>query len=451
MLSLLAVTLLITKPTVTPNDQIQVTGWLVMGAGACFLFVSGNNLTLIFGLLAFDIFTALYWLGRGQPNWAGARLFLGIFSAFGLMFAIATPAASQTLGLLSLGLVLWFRLGFYPILEATAQGDWSQDERLIYLCLSLATVIYFVARAVNVALPNIIYWLAAVSMLLTGLLTWLVNSYSTRQDQAENELVTEVNGTKVWLLTWLASTETLLILLAPLSAEIMAVFAVGLILSLVALWVTPALGPPRLHEGAWSWPYLPAVGATITLIGLPFSLGWLPKLTIYQSLLASNGELFISLVVLAELLAFTGVVRYWLILWQGNEINSRRSMVGIVVMVPFLIPLFGPFILTTLTGTDLAVRPVSPSPLDIVIFAMLIFGAVALNYFKTPIMMSLKIPISQIAGLAPLAWLFNRWQRLLDWLGRSMLRIPVILEGQHYIGWAVFIALIGALIILLSE
>jgi len=453
MLSLLAVTLLIAKPTVTPNDQIQVTGWLVMGAGACFLFVSGNNLTLIFGLLAFDIFTALYWLGRGQPGWAGARLFLGIFSAFGLMFAMAAPAGGQTLGLLSLGLVLWVRLALYPILEMAAQGDWSQDERLIYLCLSLATAIYLVTRAVRVTLPDFIYWLTALSMLLAGLLAWLVNSHAPKQNQAEDkEPMPEINGTRSWLLTWLALTETLLIFVAaPLSVEIAAVFTVGLILSLVALWVTPPLGRPQLQEGAWSWPYLPAVGATITLIGLPLSLGWLPKLTIYQSLLALNGELFISMVILAELFAFTGLVRYWLILWQGHEINSRRSMVGIVVMVPFLIPLFGPFILTTLTEMDLAVMPVSPSPVDMVIFAILIFGAVALNYFRTQIMMSLKIPTGRIAGLVSLEWLLTRWQRLLDWLGRSMLRIPVILEGQHYIGWAVFIALIGALIILLSE
>jgi hypothetical protein len=288
-------------------------------------------------------------------------------------------------------------------------------------------------------------------MLLTGLLTWLVNYDPAKEGQVEAERVTEMNGTKIWLLTWLALTEALLILAAaPLSVEITAAFTVGLILSLVALWVTPALGRPRLQEGAWSWPYLPAVGATITLIGLPLSLGWMPKLTIYHSLLTLDHELLTGLVVLAELFALTGLVRYWLILWQGDEINSRRSMVGIVVMVPFLIPLFGPFILATLTETDLAAMPLSPSPVELAVFAILIFGAVGLGYFRTQIMASLKTP-ARIAGMVRLEWLLNRWRRLLDWFGRSMLRIPVILEGQHYIGWAVFIALIGALIILLGE
>jgi hypothetical protein len=34
-------------------------------------------------------------------------------------------------------------------------------------------------------------------------------------------------------------------------------------------------------------------------------------------------------------------------------------------------------------------------------------------------------------------------------MGKLLLRVEVILEGQHYIGWAIFAAIIGALVVLL--
>jgi hypothetical protein len=119
-------------------------------------------------------------------------------------------------------------------------------------------------------------------------------------------------------------------------------------------------------------------------------------------------------------------------------------------MVPFLIPVFGPFMLSTLTETDLGVTRLAASSNVIIILTLLVVGAICLGYFRSQIMQGLKIPADNVAELVNLNWLLADWQRLLSWLGRFILRVRVILEGQHYIGWAIFVALIGALIILLS-
>ena len=92
-------------------------------------------------------------------------------------------------------------------------------------------------------------------MLLNGLLAWLSDEHSEP------------------LVRLLLVGTALMLLVVPLDQGATTAYSVGLILSVVVLWITPRLGQPRLSEGAWSWPYLPAVAATLTLIGLPFTLG----------------------------------------------------------------------------------------------------------------------------------------------------------------------------------
>jgi hypothetical protein len=466
LLTLLAVTLLRSDPGVSQKDQAQITGWLAMAAAACFLFVSANVLTLIYAVLAFDIFAAFYWLGRGQRDWAVGQLFQGVFTASGLMLAMLAPASGITPGPLLLGLALWLRLGLYPFLTVRAQVEWPDDEWLAYQTISFIVVIYLAIRMISDPLPELIRWLAALTMLLNGLLAWLTDSPVTHPDEGliNEGLINEGLRNEAWksvrpnnnrvgpsLLAWFILTEVLLILVVePLAIGVALTFAFGLILSFIALWVTPALGRPRLSERAWSWPYLPAVMATLTLVGLPLLLGWLARGAIYQSLLQSGSFPLIFALIIAESLAFSSLARYWLMLLGGSEVNSRRSVVGIVMMVPFLSPGLGPLILSTITETNLSASHIEAPARIVFITLFMIIAAACLGYFRNQITNQLKIPVKTLVGLLYLNWLLGWGQILLGWIGVSILRIRVILEGQHYMGWALFIALIGALIILLS-
>ena len=215
--------------------------------------------------------------------------------------------------------------------------------------------------------------------------------------------------------------------------------------------MTPPWGKPELAERGWPWPYLPAAGATLTLLGVPFSLSWPARASIYQSLFGSEQIIFIGLILLAEGLALSGLVQYWLLVWQGQDENGVQAVAGTVIMVPFLIPVLAPFILSALTQTELPsvdLKLSSPIFIASIIVAGLAIGG---GYFKPQIMSRLKLSsesFTEFAGLLTLAW---RWGATsLDWLAKLSLRVEVLLQGQHYMGWALFTALVGVVVILLG-
>jgi hypothetical protein len=437
LLILLAVTLatplVIPTPPRREEKVSDVAIWLALGAGTCFMFVSANGLTLVYAVLAFDVLTMFYWLQHGYRELSIARIFLGLFTVAGLMLADLSPTSGTGPGVWWLGLALWLRLGLYPFIEANMHTRWKDYGGLIYLGLSLTAGIYLVTRVVIEPSTGFVSLLVTILLLLNGLLGWL-------SEERSNQLV------RVMLV------ETALVLLvAPLDQPVITAYTVGLILSIVVLWITPRLGPPRFSEGAWSWPYLPAVAATFTLIGLPFSLGWLARTTIYEVLFLTGNLPLLLLVVIAESLVLSGLVRYWLTLWQGDEKSERRSLVGIVAMVPFLIPGLGPLILSTLTRTELPPANFEQTPRVLAVLIVTIVGGVGLGYFRSQIIARLKISSTGLADFAGLSWLLPWWAALLDGVGKFVLRIRVILEGQHYIGWALFTALVGVLIILLGN
>jgi hypothetical protein len=442
LLVLLVATLLKSETIIkkaAADDWTGQSDWLLLGASTCLLAVSANGLTLVYGVIVFDTIIGFYWLWRGQLNFGVARLFLGIVTAAGLMVATLTENTEATAGLILLGLGLWLRLGLYPFAEATAHRRWSYDERLVYLGLTLIVGFYLVVRMISEPLPLVVLWLVVLTMVFSGLLTWLTGSSTM-----------DASTKRLQLLVWLGLTESLLILaVGPLEAVLVIAYGIGLTLCLVVLWVTPAMGPPRLRERAWSWPYLPAVLATYTIIGLPLSLGWLARGAIYQSLFDAGKPAVVLAVLMAEAFALSGLVRYWSILWQGNERNIRRSTAGIVAMVPFLTPLLGPLALSAITRTDLSplgeVQAVTAWPAVVVIIVV----ALGLDHYRNQIINRVAIPVETVLEAfqlhRPLRW----GETGLNQVGKILLRTRVTFEGQHYLGWAFFVALVGILVILL--
>ena len=102
-------------------------------------------------------------------------------------------------------------------------------------------------------------------------------------------------------------------------------------------------------------------------------------------------------------------------------------------------------------GEYLLVRTWVLSPLIGWIAALIILGVIATVYYKPALMnrfntlAAIHWPVS-----APLLWLAGWGDTLSSRTGKLILRVNVILEGQHYIGWALLTALVGGLIILLQ-
>ncbi len=435
-----------------PGD---VFSWLALGASASFLFVAANGATLSYAILAFDLFAALYWFRRGYYGLAVARLILGIVTAIELAVATLILASGMLPGGFLLGLILWLRLGGYPFAEANIYRRQQDSNFLIYFVLSLVVTVYLFIRVPFEPWPDLIRWLIVLMMLLNGLLAWLAGSFTLLTGQTAREQAVTPAGVEAdhrpLLLIPLVLTEVLFILLAvPVAQGVAVAFAVVLALSAVALWITPRLGRPSLSEKAWIWPYLPAAAACLTLIGLPFTLGWLTRTSIYRSLLLSAGAGTVLIVALANALALSALLRYWVAVGQGDKKDGRRSGVAILVMVPFLVPGLGPFILSTLIHRDLATADLDQPAWVLVALAGSIIGAIGLDYFRPKIVARLRISPSALAELGYLYWLVPRLVKWADRISKSLLRTQVVVEGQHYMGWALFIAIVGALIILLS-
>jgi len=236
-----------------------------------------------------------------------------------------------------------------------------------------------------------------------------------------------------------------------MSAALATAFTVGLLLSLAALWLTPRLGRPHLSERAWSWPYLPAAGATLTLIGLPWCLGWPARTAVYGSLFFSENLVLIALTILAEALALSGLGRYWRLVWQGVRENGQQAVASVIIMVPFLIPGLAPLILATITGTDLGASNFELPGSVLLTVVLVIAGAAGLAYYRSHLIDRLNLSPALPGGRLNLAWLRTPWEKPLLDIGKFALRVEVFLEGQHYMGWALFTALVGVLIIFLGR
>ncbi len=426
LLVLLALTL---ANSAHPANTANMSTWLALGAAACLLFVSANGLTIGYAIFIFDFVTMVYWLRRGQTNLGVARLFLAIFTTGSLILTSLDVAAGNFL----MGVALWLRLGLYPLIETVRLAPGKEFSYLVQLVLWLTAGLYLGIRVWPAPLPESLLWLVGLTMVLAGLLAWLADERPT-------------------LLISLIIVETLFLLLAESLAEGAAVaYVLGLMLSLVALWLTPQRGKPHMSERGWLWPYLPAAGATLTLIGVPFSLNWPLRSQIYQSVIDSQNIAFVILIVLAEGLALSSLVSYWLRLWEQKAESGVQAVAAVLIMVPFLIPGLAPFILSTLTKTALPAADLDRPPAILMTLVIVVILAVSFGYYKRQIMNRLGLApdsLGEFAELLVAAW--SGGAALLDRGSKVILRVEVLLQGQHYMGWALFTAVVGVVIILLG-
>jgi hypothetical protein len=427
---LMLVMALITLPSDTPGGASRA---LILGTGAMLLFVSANQLTLAYTVFLFDILLAYHWLVCKQANLSVAHLFLGIFTAGALMLTV--EPASTTL----VGLALWLRLGLYPFFEIRAVEKQVQNYNfLAYWSLSLAVGMYLVSQILTTPLPEILRWPIVITMLLSGLLAWLFETGPRERPT---------------LLTRLIFTQaSLLLLLVNASTDAGVAFALGLTLSLAALWITPQLGQINSNNLAKFWPYLAPLTATLTLIGLPYLLNWPVWATFYQASYSSEmiKPIFIML---AITLAMSGLARYWLKLWRGESTSNGQShllpaIAAIIAAVPFLIPRAAPFIISAIMQTDL---PTNPDGIPLILITITTAGAIGLGYFREQIITYFTMSPAALTKIFALQWLLSWTEKALSQISKYVLRVNIILEGQHYMGWALVTALVGTLIVILMR
>ncbi len=409
------------------QDWQLLAVWLLVGAAACFLFVSATPLTMGTAVFLFDGLLAFHWMQRRGDGLAVARLGLGALTAATLAATAVSPATPLT-GLL-VGFALWLRLGLYPFIEAAALPA-RDDDTWAYLGFSLTVGSYLLLAASQTALPAPIIWLITLTLLLNGLLTLLAESR------------------RRMLIHFVLVTLLLMPAVLPLAPPILVAYSLATILGMTALWFTPLLGPIKNNQLIKAWPYIPALAATLTLIGLPFTLGWLPRLAINQAAFLTNNILLVLLIILAEILAFSGLARYWLVTWRAAGERNQRTALGFVVTIPFLIPGLSLFVLSTMM-IDLPPLDLTQTAIPLLLTVVIIAAGGVTGLYRENLLERTGYSVADLTDFVRLRWLIPPLQRWLDAAGKWALRVNVVIEGQNYVGWAIFTAIVGTLIILL--
>jgi hypothetical protein len=484
LLSLLAITLAERRAIdrLSPLDQSMLFAFTAV---ACGVVLAGNFRTLAFALLLFDATAALFALTTGHPRRAVGRLLLGVLSSaavIGLAQSIEHFAAHPLeLGAL-FALTVWLRLGLYPLVESEASDESPPPMRLGWTVVNLAVGLYLVSAG---AAPWLV-WLAGATTLLHGALTWL----ESNQERALAHLGYGLAG---GILTMAAvvgvgpTSASLLILRSARAVEPSVVAAsISTLAALVALELTPSpLGRTKLTRPKYLWALLPPLLATASLIGVPFTLGWEGRGALYQKTWEAGALGVLALVIVAEGAALSVLYRYWERLLadppaeaentipaagadrteeqvpatssQGAtpspETNSGFQHEGGVwhmlgatlACIPFLIPVLGPRLVVG-APANFAGPSVLSAPLGLV---GSLLWALFLGYGRRRLLGFLPFSRRGLTSVLRLGWLSRSLGYALDTPGRIILRVRAVIEGEHYLAWAILLALGLGLAILL--
>jgi len=435
-------------------------------ATACGVILAGNYRTLAFALLLFDGTAALFALATHRPHHAVGRLLLGVLSSAAVIglaqggdYLTAQPRALGAL----FSLVVWLRLGLYPLVESEDRPGGLRSMRLGWTLVNLTVGLYLVSGVV----ASWLVLLAGATTALHGALAWL-------EPNAERALAYTAYGLAGGVLT-----------MASAVSDELGVVAASI--STLAALVVLALTPTRLDRPGGShprriWGYLPPTLATASLVGIPFTLGWEGRGALYQSTWQAGALGVLALVVVAEGAALSVLYRYWQRLFTGAPDESENRLPGnstafaddegpaksspaeggpgqkgtniwhlmgaTLACIPFLMPVLGPYLV-------LGLGPIPTAVLGPDVFSVLLglvsslLWALFLGYGRRRLLASTPLSLPGLINALHLGWLLRSLGYVLGSLGRVLLRVRAVIEGEHYLGWAILLALIMGLVILL--
>jgi len=407
---------------------------LVLAGASAAVFVAANGIGFSDALLLFDVFGALFWLRQKHPSLALARLLLSVFTTGTLMLAALPAIAEAGTYLFTIG--LWLRLTVFPFAEITVWGKRNtiSAEAMVWTALSTATGVYMAARFLRLPAPLSVQVLVGVVTVFNAALVWLSKREST--------------ATK--LLRMSVTQPGLILLFAPVTASVAIALGLGYTLALGALWFSPKIGKPNFLERHWLWIYAAPVLATITIVGFPFTFGWMAHLKLYTQLLQSNRMGILALVVLAEGLAFSALYHYWRDLLAGNDPRETALLTALVVTIPFLLPGVAGITFNIITGIPFEGLS-SPLVSTVLLTLALVWVIAAIaGYGQSWLIRRLALSPTVIDAILQLDWL---WQTVRPWWRageNGVLRLKAVFEGTHYLGWAFLLTLVGILVVILQ-
>jgi len=451
MLSLLAI-VLAGRETADRTPPLSLAALFVMAAAAYGLLLAGTYRTLALSLFLFDGTAALFMLSHQQPGRAVGRLLLGVLSSaavLGLSQGVDVPMT----GPLSLGgvftLLIWLRLGLYPLIESDGFPGPVPSLRLGWVTINLLVGLYLIPTG----LAHWVMWLALATTVLHGTLAWL-------EPDRERSLAHAAHTLAGGVLVMVAAGGDSQGVVAVASSIVLGLVALGLTSARLGPVSWPRSVPPaRFPAAGRIWAYVPPFLATLSLAGAPLTLGWLGRGALYQTTWEAGALGAITLVIIAEGAALSVLYRYWQLLFHDASPRSTgiwHPLGATVAAVPFLVPVVGPRLLHLGMQTPLSLlvpsQFVAASAMPSTMGAWVglvgpVLWALFLGYGRRWLLNPLLLWRQGLMGWLRLGWLARCMARTLDTLSRVLLRVRAVIEGEHYLAWAILLAVcIGLLI-----
>jgi hypothetical protein len=432
-LSLLAIAAA-TRASSTPFLLTGQTMILVFATAAFGVLSAGSYRTLAVAVVLFDGVAALGWSLHRQPNRAIGQLVLAVVTGT----AVTTMASSLDNDLFAAGglrgdllfsLAVWLRVGLYPLFEAGNPTIMARPTRQAWHVINLIVGLHLIAIG---TVPEVV-WPALIVALLHGALAWI----ETRREQAFAHAAWALAGTV------LASAALGVNSLAVIASSV-ATFAGWLVLTLTASPTPPSQdqGPTPHWQSLWA--YVPLTLATLSWLGLPFTVGWFGRASFMQLIWDTRGPQMLALAAVTCGAAVSVIYRLWQTWVQRQAVGLSPERLGgaTLATVPFLIPVVGLWFVS-LIGRD-TLDPLALGSYGVGAWVGLggvLLWAAFLGYSRDwlawldPSLRKLILRRLRLGWLAQCA----------EWLGepvcRVLLRLRSIGEGEHYLAWALLTAL----------
>jgi len=430
----------------------------VSAAGLSFVY-SANLITLCLSWAFLDL--SLLFLVVGQKRYqaasgAGGRaLIMSSLTGLGLVVAAffldghgLSPALVPSLLLLA-ALV---RLSFYPMhFWMLADADMEPPANILLQTISIATGLSLLARLQEFSPQGLPYQsqlviISSLAMLATALSAW------AEQDRRQAISCIAINQVALAVLS--------VAVVGPQaeSSLLWSAISLALCLSLLNLWQPEKVGRYGL------WLGVPTGLAIASLMGLPFTMGFVGRTALYRSLFALGQPYLWGLSVVADAVLFAALFRIGADLSQFPILKSPFSILhsqlslwvprlaGVIILAAplVLLGIHPPLASFLYADMDLPAVAELIGRADIALWTVLLLplvGGYLLHRGQRATLERSAAFWKGFAALLGLDWL-HRWLWKVGWgIGAVLRGLALVTEGEGYLGWTLLLVVIAFLLL----
>ncbi|TEU11034.1 MAG: hypothetical protein E3J21_24640 [Anaerolineales bacterium] len=429
------------------------TVFSVSAAGLSFIY-SANLITLCLSWAFLDL--SLLFLVVGQKRHQAAsgeqRRALTMSSLTGLSLVVAAllldgHGLSPVLVPSLLLLAALVRVSFYPMhFWMLTDADMDPPTSTLLQVISITTGLSLLARLQGFSPQGLPYQSQLVTISSLVLLTTALSAWA-EQDRRRAISCMAINQVALAVLSVAVASPQ------AKSSLLWSASSLALCLSLLNLWP-----PEPARAGRHGlWLRVPTGLAIASLMGLPFTMGFVGRTALYGSLFALGQPYLWGLSVVAEAVLFAALFRIGADLPPISNLNSQFSLwvphlAGVIILVIPLVLLgvHPPLVSFLAADVDLPAAAELIGGADIALWAVLLLplvGGYLLHRGQKATLERSAAFWKGFGALLRLDWL-HRWLWKVGWgIGAVLRGLARVTEGEGYLGWTLLLAFIAFLLL----